>query len=368
MVRRFIVTLLTLLLFLAAGLMTALFIFRHPTPAQFRQATISHPVRFPRDAAAHFDAQTEWWYYTGFLTGEDDRRYGYELVFFKVYVPPHIRVANAFPIYWFSNPLYFAHFAVSDLSSEEHVFFERVDFPRFWDARARQDRFEVRNGDWRAWGSDGEHHLRAAAGRYALRLDLEAANSAALHGLQGAGVVDMGQAGTSYYYSYPNLDGVGLLYVDGVRQVVRATTWMDHQWGSWQAHDGYHGWDWFSLRLDDGDQLMLFDFRDKEGNVQPGSSGTWINADGTTLHLSADDYSLEVLDQWTSPDTGATYPVKWHLSLPDHDVDATVEVAFPEQEMSVRLGPVYWEGGVTVEGTVSGAGFVEMTGYVGDGQ
>lgn len=41
MVRRFVLTGSTLLLILAAGLVTAFFIFRHPTPTEFQQAARS---------------------------------------------------------------------------------------------------------------------------------------------------------------------------------------------------------------------------------------------------------------------------------------------------------------------------------------
>jgi predicted secreted hydrolase len=178
----------------------------------------------------------------------------------------------------------------------------------------------------------------------------------------------VGQAGTSYYYSEPDLTGTGLLYVDGVRQPVLASAWMDHQWGSWQGHDGYDGWDWFSLRLDDGSQVMLFDFRDGNG-VQLESGGTWIAVDGSTQPLAASDYAVEVLERWTSPETEGVYPVKWQVMVPDHDLDVVVEATFPEQELPIGLGPIYWEGTVTVSGSATGDGFVEMTGYVpGDDQ
>jgi predicted secreted hydrolase len=368
-IRRFILFILTLLLVLAAGLMTALLIFRQPTPAHFQQAVPSEPISFPRDEAAHSTVRTEWWYYTGFLTGEDQQRYGFELVFFKAFVPPEVQIGGILPLAWVSNPLYFAHFAISDETTQKHLFFERTDFPKFWDASARSDRYEVDNGDWQAWGSLGEHHLRAAEGRYRLRLDLESNKPPAAHGPGGSGVIDMGQTGTSYYYSEPDLQGVGLLYVDGARQVVNATVWMDHQWGSWPIRGGFKGWDWFSLRLDDGTQIMLFDFRNEDGSVQSETSGgTWIATDGTTQHLAYADYTVEVLDWWTSSDTGATYPVKWHVAVPGHGVDATVAATFPEQEMDIKLGPIYWEGTVTVGGTVTGVGYVEMTGYAGSGQ
>jgi predicted secreted hydrolase len=361
MIRRLILILLVLSFFLAAGLVMALFVFRHPTPAEFEQATASTPVSVDRDEAAHFSVATEWWYYTGFLNGTDGQRYGFELVFFKSYIPPQVKIGNVVPISWISNPVYLAHFAVSDQTARDHVFFEQVSFPQFWSANASDNRYAVRNGDWQAWGSGGKHYLQATAGRYSLWLDLDSTKPAALHGIGDTGVINMGTAGTSYYYSYTDLEGAGLLTVDGVRQGVLAEVWMDHQWGSWASHGDLAGWDWFSLRLDDGSQAMLFDFRDKEGQVQPESSGTWIDPDGTTHHLEAGDFSVQVLERWTGPD--ATYPVKWDVAVPDFGLQATVEATFPDQEMAVEFGPTYWEGTVTVTGTVNGEGFVEMTGY-----
>jgi predicted secreted hydrolase len=368
MLRRLVLAILSLFLVLVAALTTAVFIFRQPTPSQFRRATPDRPVSLPGDQAAHFDVQSEWWYYTGFLTGEDQQQYGFELVFFKVYVPPEVRIANVLPLEWVSNPLYFAHFAISDEAGQKHVFFERADFPKFWDAGASAAQYQVHNGDWRAWGDLSEHHLRAAGGPYRLSLDLASTKPPALHGAGGSGVIDMGQAGTSYYYSEPDLSGAGLLYVNGVRQIVLATAWMDHQWGSWGIHSGYQGWDWFSLRLDDNNQVMLFDFRNEDGSIQPESRGTWIDAAGTTRHLALADYAVEVLEHWTSPDTGASYPVQWHVTVPGQELDVTVAATFPQQEMPIELGPIYWEGTVTVTGTVNGVGFVEMTGYVPGGQ
>jgi predicted secreted hydrolase len=353
------------LLVLAAGLTTVLLIFRRPTPARFEEAAPTKPPSFPRDEAAHFNMESEWWYYTGFLTSEDLQRYGFELVFFKTYVPPAVRIANVLPLNWISNPLYFAHFAISNEAAQKHVFVEQVAFPKFWDASAKADRYRVTNGSWQAWGSLGQHHLRASTETYRLSLDLASSQPPVLHGAGDAGVVDMGQAGTSCYYSEPDLQGSGLFTLNGVRQEVTATVWMDHQWGSWDMVGGIKGWDWFSLRLDDGNRIMLFEFRNADGSIQAESSGTWIDSDGTTEHMSSQDYAVEVLDRWTSPTTGAVYPVRWHVTVPGHGLDVTVAATFSEQEMDINLGPIYWEGTVGVDGTATGVGYVEMTGYAG---
>jgi predicted secreted hydrolase len=113
---------------------------------------------------------------------------------------------------------------------------------------------------------------------------------------------------------------------------------------------------------------MLFNFRDEKGGVQPESSGTWIAADGQTGHLTSSDYNVEVLERWTSPGTGGSYPIRWRVTVPDRGLDILVAATFPEQEMPIRFGPTYWEGTTEVSGSASGVGFVEMTGYVGAGQ
>ncbi len=41
------------------------------------------PYRFPRDHFNHPDFETEWWYYTGNVDSIEDRRFGFELTFFR---------------------------------------------------------------------------------------------------------------------------------------------------------------------------------------------------------------------------------------------------------------------------------------------
>ena len=80
------------------------------------------PFLFPRDHAAHEDYRIEWWYYTGNLSAEDGRRFGYQLTFFRtglVHSPKN-------PSRWSLRDLYVAHFAVSDIAKEEFTFHERV--------------------------------------------------------------------------------------------------------------------------------------------------------------------------------------------------------------------------------------------------
>jgi predicted secreted hydrolase len=126
------------------------------------------------------------------------------------------------------------------------------------------------------------------------------------------------------------------------------------------------GWDWFSLQLGDGRELMFFRLRREDGSDEPVSGGTLVGRDGQTLWLRRDEVRIEVLGHWTSPETKAQYPARWRLAVPTEDLRLEVEPWLPSQEM--RTSFAYWEGAVRVSGTsggapLSGQGYVELTGY-----
>ncbi len=50
---------------------------------EYREALPGYTYQFPRDHFEHEDFRTEWWYYTGNVTGTKGERYGFELVFFR---------------------------------------------------------------------------------------------------------------------------------------------------------------------------------------------------------------------------------------------------------------------------------------------
>jgi predicted secreted hydrolase len=113
---------------------------------------------------------------------------------------------------------------------------------------------------------------------------------------------------------------------------------------------------------------MVFQIRRADGSVDDFSSGTLILPDGDTRHLSKDAFQIEVLDTWTSPDTGAVYPAQWKISIPSEQLTIEVIPFIADQELNLTYN--YWEGAVSIQGThagaqVQGSGYVEMTGYAG---
>jgi predicted secreted hydrolase len=93
---------------------------------------------------------------------------------------------------------------------------------------------------------------------------------------------------------------------------VKGTSWFDHEFGSNQLSPDQVGWDWFSLHLSDGQEVMVYFLRKKDGSTEPSSSGTLVTRSGNAIHLKRSDINLEVLDYWKSPKSGGRYPSR-HL-------------------------------------------------------
>ncbi len=165
------------------------------------------------------------------------------------------------------------------------------------------------------------------------------------------------------------MDATGSLTVAGATFEVTGDAWFDHQWGDFISIGG-GGWDWFAVNLDDGTDLTLSLVRDADGSY-PLVYGTVVDPDGTVRHLDRDAFSVTVTDHWSSPSTGAVYPSRWEIDLPDEDLHITLTPTVADQELDTRAttGVIYWEGSQVVRATrgtrlaLGGEAYVELTGY-----
>lgn len=321
---------------------------------------------FPRDHHSHPDFKTEWWYFTGNLTGDNGRDYGFQLTFFRQGVQRGVVPETRFAV----SDIKLAHFAVSDISRRQFRFGQRVSRGVFGEAG-------FADGDRVAWIDDwemrlraeGGFELRAAEGDVALELRLTPRKPPVFHGEDGVSRKAEGEGRGSHYYSFTRLEAEGTLTVAGREVMVRGWSWFDQEWATNQLTEEQTGWDWVSLQFDDGTELMVFQIRLREGGRHPFSHGTWIDADGQTVALESADFELVPSRKWRSRATGGEYPVEWMIRIPRLGLDLKVEAAFDEQELV--LDPIsYWEGSMRVVGTrdgrrVRGRGYLEMTGYSG---
>ena len=55
---------------------------------------------------------------------------------------------------------------------------------------------------------------------------------------------------------------------------------MDHEFGTSFLEPEQRGWDWLSIQLSDGRELMLYQLRRADGSRDPRSSGTIVDRVG----------------------------------------------------------------------------------------
>ena len=339
-------------------------------PADFRSAQPGYRYEFPRDHGSHDEFRTEWWYYTGHLDTAEGRRFGYELTFFRRGIEPN--QVRTHPSRWSIDQLYLAHFAVTDVTGQRFIVHDRVSRAGIGKAGADHDRLHVWLDRWRAEMAPGmaQHRLEAKADGAALSLTLNPAKPLVVHGEQGISKKGAAAGQASHYYSFTNLSTTGTLTLGTQTFSVIGTSWMDHEFGSADLSPDLVGWDWFSIQLADHRELMIYRLRRSDGTSDAASSGTLVEADGRTKHLSGDDIRLTPLTTWTSPTSKGTYPQQWRVAIPSLDLSLGLTPVLADQELRTGRSTqvTYWEGAVDVTGTergqpLKGRGYIEMTGY-----
>lgn len=335
----------------------------------FRPALPGYEFHFPRDHASHPEFQTEWWYYTGHLNA-GERWYGYELTFFRVGIDSTRMPAGSA---W-GRTVQFAHLAVTDENGRRFGFDQRLGRPALGMAGADTARYHVWIDDWAAGlAADGTtHRLTAFTSDFGIDLALRPDKPVVIHGERGVSQKSAGLGRASHYLSFTRMSSTGRIVVGSDTLAVTGTSWMDHEFGSNQLGGGQVGWDWFAIQLDDGRELMLYQLRRANGTIEPMSSGTWVARDGTAEHLPRTAYTIASQRTWKSARSGTVYPAGWTVQVPSHALELTIEPVLADQEL-VLEGPIgvrYWEGSVRITGrangrTVTGRGYVELTGYAG---
>ena len=332
--------------------------------SELREPPSDGRVTLPDDLFAQPDVQTEWWYYTGHCTTRTGRKFGFELVFFKRRTDRD--KIGVVPMNVVANPMYFAHFAISDVTvgqfKYQHLrtFGNPLELPVVMSATA----CDVQLGPWSLREIAGKHVLHATL-EDGLTFDaiLEPAKPIVLN---GDGGITRKKDGASKHFSYTRMNVSGQLNEGGAVETFTGSAWMDREFGSWEQGN----WDWFSIQFDDETELMIYTFTDDSGEFNGETTGTYVDRDGNCTYLKRSDFDIEITHKWLSPNTGAEYPAKWLVSVPTLGVEAEIVPLIADQELDTRGSTmiVYWEGACSVKGTkagtaVGGNAYVELVGY-----
>jgi predicted secreted hydrolase len=346
---------------------------------------------FPRDHWAHPGYRSEWWYFTGHLLTDEPkpRRLAYQFTVFRVGLEAgESRLDSG----WAARDVLMGHAALMDLDRGWHRFSELLyravpllggfpEMPAIGSVHANPDSPRGRLAWSRApAGTDSTWTLDWNGSGFAFRARDDVAGVTfdlvttperplVLEGPNGFSDKGGEEGAASQYYSFTRLATEGTVVLDGKPVRVHGRTWMDKEFGSGVLGSRQVGWDWFSLQLQDGRDLMLYLMRDRDGGAGL-ARGTIVEADGTVRYLEARDFSVTAKGSWKSPVSHAEYPARWTVRLERESTPVTLEVV-PELADQENLGKLmggvsYWEGAVEVLGTHGervGEGFVELTGY-----
>jgi len=364
--------------FIISGLLLILLLTHAKIYAEdFKRALPGRTFSFPQDHFSHPEFKTEWWYYSGHLhsLNRDKKPFGYQFTFFRTGLT---REAKNQKSKWSIQELYFAHLAITDESKKKFEYLEKISRGSLGEAGASpykkgEKAFRIWIEEWSIEGKGPgmqNHSLKGGDKNLGIELMLVPEKNPVIHGQNGVSQKAEGEGYASHYYSVTRLKAEGKIFLKNTEIPVQGISWMDHEFGSTQLREYQVGWDWFSIQLDKGMELMLYQIRHKDGNIDPHSSGTLIFPNGTYRHLSNKEFQIEVLKQWKSEKSKAIYPSEWKLKVPNHQMELTLSPTVKNQELVTKESTrvTYWEGSVKVEGKyqgnpIKGMGYVELTGY-----
>jgi predicted secreted hydrolase len=330
----------------------------------YAQVTPGHALQFPQDHAAHPDYRIEWWYLTANLKDSDGRQWGLQWTLFRQALSPQQVEAG-----WSSNQIWMAHAAITTPAGHYH----EQRFARGGIGQAGVS-LDGEDGGFNAWMDDWEWRsskvemfpakLSFSIGDRDVILLLESTGDLVANGVDGYSQKSaQGQA--SYYYSQPHIRVRGFVNEGLNKTYLTGKGWLDREWSSQALAQNQQGWDWFSLHLDDGHKLMVYQLRHADGDHW--LSGNWIDPLGVTKLLDRDAINLSATRR-AEVSTGANrsrdLPMDWQLALVEQQRSWRIRPLYDQQWMGTRIP--YWEGVVLVEdeqGAPSGVGYMELTGY-----
>jgi predicted secreted hydrolase len=236
-------------------------------------------------------------------------------------------------------------------------------FHPFFRATVRTDRLHVRTPTSLIEGTLDDLHVRAQIKEGSIDVKLRAVG----YPLYNKGTARFDLLGMDVFqYSIPTMETTGTLIVEGREFPASGVSWFDRQWQKQPLGPPKGKWTWMDLNLSNGWRISLWDAADVDGQRD-----AWATViDETGAHRVADMVPLVegARDYWVSAATGARFPTRWVVKVPELALE--VDVVAQPREQEVRGLHARYEGACRVNGTAGGK---KVTGYcytemVGDWQ
>ncbi|MEJ2513728.1 MAG: lipocalin-like domain-containing protein [Gammaproteobacteria bacterium] len=333
--------------------------------AGYARASPAPDFTFPADHGPHPDYRSEWWYFTGNLVAGDGREFGFQLTFFRFALAADERTGASA---WGTRQVWMGHFALTDVAGKRFHRAEVFQRGALGLAGARAAPFRAWIGDWEARQEGDEFFplaLSADGAGFGIDLQVSPLKPMVFQGDGGYSAKGPEPGNASLYYAFTRLAAEGVVRLGDKTVDVEGEAWLDREWSTSALGPGIEGWDWLSLQMDDGRDLMIYQLRHEDGSPSEFSAGSLIDAEGRVTRLASRDFSMRPGRRWRSPETGAAYPVEWTVEVPGEGLALEILPVMDGQEMDLSV--LYWEGAVRsrVPGrdSLTGRGYLEMTGY-----
>lgn len=295
-------------------------------------------VYIPYDKAVHKDAAYEWsphddggewWYLTGYASGQNGKPYLYQITIFRGYAIRHgISLLEAYSL----------HLSFTDSSTGQHVFSEKIKMSSdtvYGDARCTVFK------DSSMCFENGRITIDGRSDKLRLNLECTPVKDAVWHGKDG--IIVMGHPDKpkerSFYYSFTNMATKGAIeFQDEKGSWVKidgnGKAWFDRQWGKFSEL----GWEWFSFRFFDDEEIMLFPFP-KTGTKE----ATYVDRQGKVVRFDDFTYSVKEFKTFDGNKIG----LGWNVTVPFKDKEYVV-APLVEDQYNPSFLQKYWEGICTV--------------------
>jgi predicted secreted hydrolase len=249
-----------------------------------------------------------------------------------------------------------------------------------WDAAAATNTLDVHNGNWSyhllpASTNEPRHEVFALqasiGGDIAFALNFTPEKPLVVFGTNGVSRKAADPRNASHYLTYTRLAASGSLTLGDTNVRVTGQAWMDHEFSSSQVGADQVGWDWLSLQLFDGREIMAYRLRKTDGTTDPASTVAWVDRQSVVHQVGPDQFTWKILEHWHSSATGINYPARMELTAFNPPAGKSesfiIQPLVANQELAGKVGGVaYWEGACAVldkEGKKIGLAYMELTGY-----
>ena len=344
------------------------------TESGYRVPQPDYEPQLPGDHGVHPGYAIEWWYWVGHLKTVDGKReLGFQSTVFRIEGNTKTIQPKLQKVPFGTQQLFMTHVALSDLNAGRYLHAERF-FREGWQAQASTETMDLRVGPIVARWDEAEKQIEKSVTLpegCTLEIKLRPLKPLVVFGERGLSRKGADPAAVSWYWTYPRLEISGVLIEGDQRTEVSGIGWMDHEISSSQLSDHQVGWDWTAIQLDDGTEVKVYRLRTEEGDSDPWSPICWIDVEGKTRQLYAEDFDWQIVKTWKSNRTGNRYPTEVIVRAVHSDTG---------KEMIYHLKPLldaqefvgnqpdsaYWEGACEVfdeDNQRIGKAYMELVGY-----